>query len=105
MIDSDIKARVDLGIDSIVQKNIEKAKIQKPKIEFDRLKMYFGRPFTVTENLTIYEPTIGAIIDYGEKPFLKCLIDSFLIRLSSDYHYRKWVLIGIRRQIFSFLHH
>ena len=51
MIDSDIKARVDLGIDSIVQKNIEKAKIKKPKIEFDRLKMYFGRPFTVTDNL------------------------------------------------------
>ena len=73
MIDSDIKARVDLGIDSIVQKNIEKAKIKKPKIEFDRLKMYFGRPFTVTENLTIYERTIGAIIDYGEKPFFEML--------------------------------
>lgn len=73
MTDSDIKARTDLGIDSIVHKNIEKAKVQEPKIEFDRLKMYFSRPFTVTENLTIYEPTIGAIIDYGEKPFFEML--------------------------------
>lgn len=73
MTDSDIKARADLGIDSVVHKNIEKVKVKEPKIEFDRLKMYFSRPFTVTDNLTIYEPTIGAIIDYGEKPFFDML--------------------------------
>lgn len=54
--------------------NYVKSKIstRNPVIRFDKLKMYFGRPYTidldnVDGNFTIYEPTLGNVVDYGEK--------------------------------------
>lgn len=51
---------------------------RNPKVEFDELKMYFGRPYTIDlesaiGSLTIYPPTMGEIVDIGEKKFYQSL--------------------------------
>lgn len=38
-------------------------------IEVDQLKLYFGEPYVINSYLTIYQPTIGDIINYGEKEY------------------------------------
>ena len=53
-------------------------KSRNPKIEFDRLQMYFGEPYHINlENvrgeIIIYSPTIGKIIEVGEKVFYQTL--------------------------------
>lgn len=35
-------------------------------LEFDELKMYFGEPYHVTDKITITQPTIGDIIEFGD---------------------------------------
>lgn len=45
---------------------------RNPKIEFDLLKCYFGEPYVIDVEdadgtITIYEPTIGDMIEFGEK--------------------------------------
>lgn len=35
----------------------------------DVLKLYFGDPYPINEKITIYQPTIQDIIDYGESEF------------------------------------
>lgn len=47
-------------------------------IKFDRLQMYFGDPYTVDiegvpGKITIYQPTIGNIVSFGEQPFYQTL--------------------------------
>ena len=49
-----------------------KISTRNPVIRFDKLKMYFGRPYTIDLNnvdgdITIYEPTLGNVVDYGEQ--------------------------------------
>lgn len=47
------------------------------KFEFDPLQMYFGEPYVipseVANDITIYEPTIGDILTFGEKKFYSTL--------------------------------
>ena len=38
-------------------------------ISVDPLKLYFGDPYVVNQYITIYQPTIGDIIEYGEKEY------------------------------------
>ena len=38
-------------------------------INVDYLKLYFGDPYVVNKYITIYQPTIGDIIEYGEKEY------------------------------------
>lgn len=38
-------------------------------ITVDPLKLYFGDPYVINQYLTIYQPTIGNIIDYGEREY------------------------------------
>lgn len=38
-------------------------------INVDALKLYFGDPYVVNQYITIYQPTIGDIIEYGEKEY------------------------------------
>ena len=38
-------------------------------INVDPLKLYFGDPYVVNQYLTIYQPTIGDIIEYGEREY------------------------------------
>lgn len=58
---------------SYVLNNTDKVEQDNQKIEFDRLKMYFGEPYKLSENLIIYEPRIGDILEQGEKDFFKVL--------------------------------
>ncbi len=39
----------------------------------DILKLYFGDPYPITDKITIYQPTIQDIIDYGENAFFAML--------------------------------
>lgn len=57
---------------------VKKAKARNPVIEFDRLKMYFGEPLVLDfedlrGQLTIYSPTIGDVIEIGERRFYQTL--------------------------------
>lgn len=38
-------------------------------IQIDELKMYFSKPFHINDKITIYTPTIGQIIDFGEREY------------------------------------
>ena len=38
-------------------------------ITVDPLKLYFGDPYVVNQYITIYQPTIGQIIEYGEREY------------------------------------
>ena len=38
-------------------------------ITVDPLKLYFGDPYVVNQYITIYQPTIGDIIEYGEREY------------------------------------
>ena len=44
----------------------------KPEYHFDKLKMYFGEDYTIN-GITISIPTIGDILNIGEKRFFKSL--------------------------------
>lgn len=72
--------------DLLAQKNVADNNVED--IEFDRLRMYFGEPYTVVENFVIYEPTIGDIIDYGEKDFLSML--NIFISHTTQYRLQLW---------------
>lgn len=47
--------------------------VEKITHDFDELKMYFGKPFDVGNGMTIYQPTIGQILDIGEENFYTTL--------------------------------
>lgn len=42
-------------------------------INVDYLRLYFGDPYVVNNYLTIYQPTIGDIIDYGEREYFSMI--------------------------------
>lgn len=37
--------------------------------EYDELQMYFGEPFHINDKISIYIPTIGEIVEFGEKQY------------------------------------
>lgn len=39
----------------------------------DKLKLYFGKPFQINDNIIIRQPTLGQIMDYGELEFYSML--------------------------------
>lgn len=66
-------------------------KSRNPTIKFNKLKMYFGRPYTIDlENvdgsITIYPPTLGDIVDYGEEEWYQNL--SVLTCNTTSYRYQ-----------------
>lgn len=55
-----------------------KAKARNPVIEFDRLQMYFEEPYVIDledvhGSITIYSPSLGEVIEIGEKKFYQGL--------------------------------
>lgn len=38
-------------------------------LEFDELKMFFGKDYIVNDYITIHTPSVGEIIDFGEKEY------------------------------------
>ena len=43
----------------------------------DYLKLYFGEPYQITDNITLFQPTIQGIMDYGEIDFYS-MVHNFL---------------------------
>ena len=37
--------------------------------EYDELKMYFGEPYCINDKIVVYIPTIGEIVEFGEKEY------------------------------------
>ena len=37
--------------------------------EYDELQMYFGEPFYINDKITVYIPTIGDIVEFGERQY------------------------------------
>lgn len=53
------------------------------QFDVDALKLYFGDPYEITDDITVYQPTIRDIIDYGENEFwsmLYCFIGNTTYR-------------------------
>ena len=69
------------------------AVIRNPKIEFDMLKMYFGRPYVIdledtVGSITIYTPSLGKIVDMGETRFFRNL--NIFITNTTQYRLQLW---------------
>jgi len=65
--------------------------IHKEKYEFDRLKMYFGEPYTVKcdiGEIRILQPTIGDILMFGEKEFYSML--NIFVANPTSYRLQLW---------------
>ena len=62
------KNSTQIGGQQVTRNNVEKI-----THDFDELKMYFGKPFDVGNGMTIYQPTIGQILDIGEENFYTTL--------------------------------
>lgn len=76
---------------------------RNPKVEFDMLQMYFGEPYTidledVPGKIVVYSPTIGDIIEMGEKKFYQTL--NIFICNTTQYRVILWDL-GIDWNEFS----
>lgn len=74
-------------------KTPKKIKSRNPKIEFDKLQMYFGEPFVIDlENvcgtITIYQPTIGDLVRFGEKNFYPTL--NIFVTNTTSYRLMLW---------------
>ena len=75
-------------------KKIElKLKTRYPKLEFDRLQMYFGEPYLIDldnaeGSITIKMPTVGDIIVFGEKRFNETL--STFVTNTTSYRLALW---------------
>lgn len=63
-------------------------------LNIDELQMYFGEPFKINDKISIYMPTVGGIIEYGERNYygmihtLTCIpsdMKSQLFDLGIDY--------------------
>ena len=38
-------------------------------LDFDELKMYFGKDYVVNQYITIHSPSVGEVIDFGEADY------------------------------------
>ena len=89
-IDSEIKGGFSDLVNKAVQNNNAQPVVRKnkSKYEYDRLKMLFGEPYFLTQNLTIYQPTIGDILQFGEKRFFQIL--NMFISHPTQYRVQLW---------------
>ena len=62
--------------------------INSSAFEFDKLKMYFGEPYSINGDITINQPTIGNILYYGEKDFYSML--NVFIANTTSYRLQLW---------------
>jgi hypothetical protein len=61
--------------------------------KIDKLKLYFGEPFTIhtpSKDITVYQPTIGDIMELGEEKFYS--VASVFIANSTMYRLQLWDL-------------
>ena len=57
-------------------------------INVDPLKLYFGEPYIVNQYIKIYQPTIGDIIEYGEREYFSMI--NTLVAIPSDMKSNLW---------------
>lgn len=57
-------------------------------VEIDKLKMYFGEDYVVNDKIVIHQPTIGEILEYGEKEYLSMV--HTLCAIPSDMKPQLW---------------
>lgn len=57
-------------------------------IHVDPLKLYFGEPYVINKYITIYQPTIGDIIGYGEKEYYSMI--QTITAIPSDMKSQLW---------------
>lgn len=57
-------------------------------INVDPLKLYFGDPYVINQYVTIFQPTIGDIIEYGEKEYYSMI--QMLTAIPSDMKSSLW---------------
>ncbi len=57
-------------------------------ISVDPLKLYFGEPYVVNKYITIYQPTIGDIIEYGEREYFSMI--NTITAIPSDMKSQLW---------------
>ena len=53
----------------IAGQSVQRDNVRKITHKFDQLKMYFGDPYEVGNGITIYQPTVGQILEVGESDF------------------------------------
>lgn len=56
--------------------------------EKDKLGIYFGKPFQINSKITIRQPTLGEIIEFGEANFFRLI--SSATAISSEYKSMLW---------------
>lgn len=56
-------------LNQVTQKIVDENKSKESiyKFEFDELRMYYGMDYQINDKITIHVPTIGEIIEFGEK--------------------------------------
>ncbi len=85
---------ISQNIDQIANQIINQNNNQeaKPKFNFDRLKMYFGEPFTIknkdSKDITVFQPTINDILIFGEKEFYSML--NVFVSNPTSYRLQLW---------------
>ncbi len=57
----------------IAGQTVARNNVEQITHHFDELKMYFGEPFEVGNGMTVYQPTIGQILEIGEEQFYAML--------------------------------
>ena len=78
-------------------------KNRNPIYQFDKLKMYFGKPYVIDcadaeGTITVYQPTIGDIVNFGEAEFYTML--HVFIANTTSYRLPLWE-IGLDWNILS----
>lgn len=79
---------IDQQISQTLAQSAARNSGKKKDYSFDRLRMLFCEPYTVTTNLVIYEPKIGDILKFGEKEFYKIL--NIFISHPTQYRVQLW---------------
>ena len=53
------------------------------KLKFDITQMYYRQPFKVNDRITIYQPSVGDIIEFGENDFYNSVLNPFVTNSTS----------------------
>lgn len=59
------------------------------KLKFDITQMYYRQPFKVNDRITIYQPSVGDIIEFGENDFYNSVLNPFVTN-STSYRVMLW---------------
>ena len=56
--------------------------------EVDKLKLYFGSEYIINDYLTVKQPTVGEVVEYGEKEYYSMV--HTLCSIPSDMKSQLW---------------